>query len=296
MKFILQRKANEKMSRYNLENSKEEKADRALDLKGQVSRIYMNTVAANEREDRLLNKKLDAIDLEHRAQFLRMKKVIRDAKSFSNKRLQLLSGEKRLSHDNTKYHTAQADATTRCLGWCDDLNCTLKNNGGSGQIQEDNQFANTQKLNNQQGGRLSKSQSLGARLNQMEALNDEELIGRLQYTEKEVSRIRKSWAAQVVTPTRKRTFLPHLEKQPDIKAPSVKGEHGRVTKGEGERCPCQPQAIRGPRRENNLPEIRAEPMSRSLELRTKLTCNNASFLRTLKRESAALSKSLPSSF
>ena len=64
--------------------------DRIPVLKEQVTRIYMTTVAANEREERILTKKLDALDLEHRAQYLRMKKRILDTTARQNSRKKLL--------------------------------------------------------------------------------------------------------------------------------------------------------------------------------------------------------------
>ena len=269
------------INRYKMENPKEDKLDRTSNLKEQVSRIYMNTIAANEREDRLLSKKLDAIDMEHRAQFLRMKKIIRDARSFSSKRLQILSAERQRIYENKKCHTAPADSSR-----------TYRNSNVSGEHCSHLEQVCSQGVEGMQGLSPSREQT---RLVPSEAERDE-LSGRLQYTEKEVNRMRKSWVGQNTAPTRKRTFLPHLEKQPDIKGPAIKGEIGDNNTRISHRGSCQPQLIKGGKGEACLPEITANSLPKNLERRTTLNGNHASTLRAMKRESAALSRSLPSSF
>lgn len=287
------------INRFKMDNSKEEKLDRATSLKDQVSRIYMNTIAANEREDRLLNKKLDAIDMEHRAQFLRMKKVINDARSFSYRRFQCLSSDRRRFYEEKKCNTAPAGTKRSSLKGYDEKGDDVFAEDDVVEVQGNNQLVvNSQQLSNLQGGRIFKEQSLSARLEQTEAEHDKELVGRLQYTEKEVVRMRKSWVGKDnPQQARKRTFLPHLEKQPEIKAtPANNGERSKSMRKAVQKIAYQSKFINGTAKKDVLPEIGARSLPKNIEGKTSLTGNNATMLRTLKRESAALSRSLPSSY
>lgn len=267
-----------------MDKLKEEKLDRASNLKDQVSRIYMSTIAANEREERLLNQKLDAIDMEHRAQFLRMKRVIRDARSFSSKRLQFLALERHRSHEGRTCYTAPIN---------DNRNEKINH-------LEDQSYSEIEKIGQQAVESVEalvslKERPLGTRCFPTETERHNELVGRLQYTENEVTRMRKSWVGQYTPPRRKCSFLPHLEKQPDIKLSTAKGaaiSNRRMV----HRKSCHPQLLTSKEKEDNLPEICASSLPKSLERRLTLNGNTTSVLRAMKRESKALSKSLSSDF
>ena len=267
-----------------MDKVKEEKLDRASSLKDQVSRIYMSTIAANEREERLLNQKLDAIDMEHRAQFLRMKKDIRDARSFSSKRLQFLAVERHRSHEGKTCYTPP--------------NFGIRNE----KINhfEDQNYSEIEKISRQAVESVEalvslKERPLGAKFFPTETGCDNELVGRLQYTENEVNRMRKSWVGQITPPRRKCTFLPHLEKKPDTKLSTAKGvaiSNRRLV----HRASCHPQLLANKQKEENLPEIGASSLPKSLERRLTLNGNTTSVLGGMKRESKAISKSLSSNF
>ena len=263
-----------------MEKQRQEKVDRTSNLKGQISRIYMNTIAANEREDKLLNQKLDAIDLEHRTQYMRMKKIIRDARSFSSKRFQLLAAERQRSWEDKKCHTA--------LGSCDG------NRRISDTINDQNCF-DIEELS-RRGNESGEGVKGKPRLFQMESECHDELVDRLQYTENEVSRMRKSWVGQNASPQRKRAFLPHLDTQPDIKPLTIKGGNSGSNQRMTHRASCYPQLLNGKQKEENLPVICASSLPKSLERRLTLDGNTTTALRAMKRESTALSKSFSSNF
>ena len=273
------------INRYKkMENPNEERSDRTSNLKDQVSRIYMNTIAANEREDRLLNRKLDAIDLEHRTQFLRMKKVIRDARSFSSKKFQFLERHRFCEDDKICYTALGSGNKSERIDNVSDQHCSQFHKVG-----------HLARSDSAEGLASLKERPQGTKLVQVEADSHDELVGRLQYTENEVSRMRKSWAKQNTPQARKRAFLPHLEKQSDTKLSFGKGAtnmNGRFQ----HRASCHPQLLRGRQKEESFPEIGASSLPKSLERRLTLSGNTTSMLRSLKRESTALTKSLSSNF
>lgn len=171
-------------------------------LREQTSRVYMQTIAANEREDRILHKKLDAIDLEHRAQFLKMKKCMRDEEVKSRKRLSRLKSN--LTHSNgftspdkTKQRKDRPQKER-----------ILKREGSNVLMLHPLQLGlNKNETHHDKNGEHN-VQIKGLRR------RSKALLHRVKYTESEVAHLKASFAGQRThTPTRlrRRTFLPHLQ-------------------------------------------------------------------------------------
>ena len=266
------------------------KQDRTSFLKDQVSKIYMNTIAANEREDRLLSKRLDAIDMEHRAQYLRMRKIIRDATAFSRRRFPaLLSGRPTLESKtldiSNRGHTAPAKGLSLSTNW-----------QRTDAMPEDNMDRDTHVSKTE--NKIASCQLIDAKpVGQgNEQRQGKELVERLKYTEQEVLRIRKSFAGQNTPPVRKRTFLPHLEMRPEIPVSSVDIRSNPTTQtvpiGANSNSPANVKE----RKDAVLPEISKKSTPTNIQRRKTLAGTNASLLRSMKRESTAFSRSLPSSF
>ncbi len=205
----------------------------------------MTTIAANEREDRLLTKKLDALDLQHRSQFLQMKKLMHYAKLTTERKFPELNvneaamrnGRQGHRHSLASISTHKGPVTKRMPGLEEDTLSRKAENTKSRLTRSisNDSFRKSVVSNEPRKSVVSNAFITGMRprmarkesLVANEAMNEkesEELHNRLQYTEKEVVRIRKSipgstaWAGQKSQPVRKRTFLPHLENTPEISA------------------------------------------------------------------------------
>eukprot|EP00112_Aurelia_sp_Birch-Aquarium-sp1_P018170 Seg4299.2 transcript_id=Seg4299.2/GoldUCD/mRNA.D3Y31 product="hypothetical protein" protein_id=Seg4299.2/GoldUCD/D3Y31 len=268
----------------DLEKEPIDKSDRSLVIKEQVSRIYMKSIAANEREDRLLSRKLDAIDMEHRSQFLKMKKRINNEKIFSEKRLPVLHLERTVYNERKSGTrlTIPVKIPSR------DLMAGSETTGRLVSV-NDSRVHETEFSKGQGNKAFERSPGL---------IKDrpDELSNRLKYTEKEVTRIRKSWAGQNTPPQRKRTFLPHLENAPEppLSYPGntgLTGRNGRPT----HRSSCYEHLIAKTGREKSLPEIvrsgnTAGSLPSYLERRKTIAASRMKFFQ---EASAEFSRSLP---
>ena len=180
-----------------------DRSDTVRLLREQASRVYIQTIAANEREDRILHRKLDAIDLEHRAQFLKMKKWIQDAQANRKKRLMRL-------RTNVSYASELTDNPNKLSNGCAANDRTLKQDST---MNEDVKKANQ----NPSSASLQINDNEAAVNEQPTAENKETPRGlsalnhRVKYTESEVAHLKASFAGQRTPPTlRRRKFLPHL--------------------------------------------------------------------------------------
>ena len=266
----------------DLEKEPIDKTDRASVIKDQVSRIYMKSIAANEREDRLLTRKLDAIDMEHRSQFLKMKKWINNEKIFSEKRLPVLK------LDRAVYNERKSGTRLTAPVKIPSRNSTTgsESTGRLDGVQDyyENQFSK------RHGNRVPERSPALIRN------RPDELSNRLKYTEKEVTRIRKSWAGQNTPPQRKRTFLPHLENAPELPL-SYSGNTALTGRNDrpNHRSSCYEHLIAKTGREKSLPEIdrtgnSAGSLPSYLERRKTIA---ASRLKFFQDASAEFSRSLP---
>ena len=180
-----------------------DKNDTVRLLRDQASRVYIQTIAANEREDRILHRKLDALDLEHRAQFLRMKKLIQDAHVNRKKRLMKL-------RTNVSYVSELSDNTNRLSNGCAVNDRALKRDS---MVNEDakkaEESSTSSSLQNNDNEVAVSEQGAAANKNTRRGLSA--LKHRVKYTESEVAHLKASFAGQRTPPMlRRRKFLPHL--------------------------------------------------------------------------------------
>eukprot|EP00112_Aurelia_sp_Birch-Aquarium-sp1_P018169 Seg4299.3 transcript_id=Seg4299.3/GoldUCD/mRNA.D3Y31 product="hypothetical protein" protein_id=Seg4299.3/GoldUCD/D3Y31 len=184
-------------------------------LRDQASRVYIQTIAANEREDRLLHKKLDAIDLEHRAQYLKMKKWIHDAQHNRNKRW------KKMQSNLTKYSAEKSkdipvDSTLKCKDETD------KTGGNKTLIERAVKIQSESAIEDKQAkeplAEINETMKQSYPLEVCEKLEltkrrpSAMLQDRVDYTKSEVAHLKASFAGQKTPPNlRRRKFLPHLE-------------------------------------------------------------------------------------
>eukprot|EP00795_Rhopilema_esculentum_P006816 gene6816-12408_t len=193
--------------------SNTDRSDTHRMLREQASRVYLQTIAANEREDRILNKKLDALDLEHRAQFLKMKRWIQDAHVHRKKRLKKMQSntsylsEKNNLHDVEKERRDGVKVARKerkpevATESSSDLARVLVDEG----TKDEAKFARSTDKN-------STLQTYKSRRRCSSLLKD-----RVKYTESEVAHLKASFAGQKSPPSlRRRTFLPHLQTDANI--------------------------------------------------------------------------------
>eukprot|EP00794_Sanderia_malayensis_P015141 gene15141-16697_t len=187
-------------------DSRVDRSDIIRQVREQASRVYIQTIAANEREDRLLHRKLDALDLEHRAQYLKMKKWIHDAHKFSQERAKrrevsnVRNGDE--FKDRMKSTTSGRPNRTLCAENAMQASVNAEKSqpespSKSGTIiEERNNLAFPKIITQSKKGRTS-------------VLLDD----RVKYTASEVARLKTSFAGQKTPPMlrRGRKFLPHLE-------------------------------------------------------------------------------------
>ena len=179
-----------------------DRSDTMRILREQASRVYLQTIAANEREDRILHKKLDALDLEHRAQFLKMKKWIHDAQENRKKRLTKLRSKNSYSSEFLSQEIMKKQVD-ECTEKDRALKRELSVSGDAVKvlptppvhIKKDEITLNEQ--NTVYKGMRRRSSALQHRV---------------KYTESEVAHLKASFAGQRTPPhLRRRTFLPHLK-------------------------------------------------------------------------------------
>ena len=198
-----------------------DRSDTVRMLREQASRVYIQTIAANEREDRILHRKLDALDLEHRAQFLKMKKWIQDARVNRKKRLMKLRSNvsyasepvdntKKLSNDRVvKDRISKQEPTT------EENPVNSKQTLPSPPVLENDIEAIEEVMANKRTRRGLSS-----------------LKHRVKYTESEVAHLKASFAGQRTPPNvRRRTFLPHLQELSP--APISSGKRKRRVRRKG---------------------------------------------------------------
>lgn len=184
-----------------------DRSDTIRMLRDQASRVYLQTIAANEREDRILHKKLDALDLEHRAQFLKMKKWIHDAETNRKKRLTRLQSN--VSYSN---ELPALDKSKKQKNDCPREGRTLKREGDD--ALGTSNLVLPIAIEQEKDNRLKE---LGDReepiLYKANRRRSSALQHRVKYTESEVAHLKASFAGQRTPPhLRRRTFLPHLQK------------------------------------------------------------------------------------
>ena len=191
-------------------------------LREQASRVYIQTIAANEREDRILHRKLDALDLEHRAQYLKMKKVIQDARVNRKKRLLKL-------RSNVSYANEASESTKRQLNGSAAVDRVLKRD----LTQDEGAVKASQALPSppveiiDNGATVSEPAVPQKNTRGLSALNN-----RVKYTESEVAHLKASFAGQRTPPNiRRRTFLPHLQEA--SAAPISNGKRKRRMRRKG---------------------------------------------------------------
>eukprot|EP00794_Sanderia_malayensis_P015139 gene15139-16695_t len=181
---------------------KTDRSDRTSFLRQQTSRIYMTTIAANEREDRLLNKKLDALDLEHRSQFSRLKKWIHCEKQGTERRFPRLSTPDNV---NQTGHRQSLPYITPLIGGSSDLKTARKKSSPNISRMPRKSIDSTI-LEMHPGGIGNLPDANQTNRSQVK------LHSRIRYTENEVDRLRKSYSGQKAHLVRSRSqFLPKLE-------------------------------------------------------------------------------------
>ena len=197
-------------------------------VRDQASRFYLQTIAANERENRLLCKKLNALDMEHRAQYLKMKKWIQDAQARKKKKARKTesyrsseeekSVEKRSKKPTSKPKSDDATVETELVppAVCGGRNEPAADSHSKLQVAK-------QKCDNSVPARRDKKPKLDVtksdnyHLQQIPNLDKRRvsslLIDRVKYTDGEIARLKTSFAGKKTPPhvKRFRKFLPHLE-------------------------------------------------------------------------------------
>jgi len=192
-------------------------------LREQASRVYIQTIAANEREDRILHRKLDALDLEHRAQYLKMKKVIQDARVNRKKRLLKL-------RSNVSYANEASESTKRQLSGSTAIDHVLKRD----LTQDEGTVTASEVLPSPPVENIEKEAAVSepAAAPQKSTRGLSALNNRVKYTESEVAHLKASFAGQRTPPTiRRRTFLPHLQEA--SAAPISNGKRKRRMRRKG---------------------------------------------------------------
>ena len=199
-------------------NHNTDRSDFMRSLRDQASRVYIQTIAANEREDRLLHKKLDAIDLEHRAQYLKMKKWIQDAQHNRYKRLKKMQSNltrysaekvKELPIDSTFKYKDETDKTGGNKALVERA-IKVQSESAVEEKQAKEPRAEINETLLEQTYPLEVSEKL--QLNITKRRTSAMLQDRVDYTKSEVAHLKASFAGQKTPPNlRRRTFLPHLE-------------------------------------------------------------------------------------
>ena len=193
--------------------SNTDRSDTHRMLREQASRVYLQTIAANEREDRILNKKLDALDLEHRAQFLKMKRWIQDAHVHRKKRLKKMQSNASYLSEKSNFPDVEKERHNGVKMARKERKPEVATESSSSpagvlvdeETKNDTKFVESTNKN-------SKPQTYTSRRRCSSLLKD-----RVKYTESEVAHLKASFAGQKSPPSlRRRTFLPHLQTDANI--------------------------------------------------------------------------------
>ena len=243
--------------------------DRTSVIRQQTSRIYMTTIAANEREERLLTKKLDALDLEHRSQFVKMKKWIQYTETSTMKKFPEFAATQKSGLGQHRNSLGAVPALGLKCGFrksfsrepncekesssegCDNENCVEHSPGPTETTLEPLVHKPLRKMNTT------------ARMISANAFrHNTPPPDPLRYTELEVGRLRKSWAGRKTPPKRKPSFLPQLDNLPSLQA-QISNERNANRKKR------HSKALLWERREKTLPNIEfhnEKQISKSVEV------------------------------
>ncbi len=181
------------------QDSRFDRSDVIRLVREQASRVYLQTIAANEREDRLLHKKLDALDLEHRAQYLKMKKWIGDTQRYSQ--LRAKRAESILNRDTNNFDNARAKALKF------NPHVSLVANASDGLDNHEHITSDSKPDLQRQNTNTQIFPSLTLERSST-MLHD-----RVVYTDSECARLKTRFAGKKTPPNlrRARKFLPHLD-------------------------------------------------------------------------------------